>query len=207
MTQNQKEQLTKLLQEALRLIAELDCGPWECHACADTDDIAYIEVAIDLDGTARTLTDWAFALYTLAGLAHVDWGLGELYEAFRTALARTSPDPRQGTLPDWEEVEALMDEQARLRRIYANLLPFLETPAAYAETLHQKVAALAAAEGLDRVVAKAKVAADAMKSLQEELEMAEGEKATPEIQRMYHAHLEGGGDDFIAWFSQWLSAD
>lgn len=206
MSQNQIDRLTSLLQQAQQLVADLDCGPLACHACVDTDDYAYIEVAIDADGTARTLNDWAFALETLTGLAHIDWGLGELYEAFRIALGRTSPDPRQGALPDWEEVAALMDEQARLRRVYANLLPFLESPAAYAEALRRKVAALVTQEGLDPVIARAKVATAAMKALQEELEMAEGEKMTPRIARMYQTHLQAGGDEVVTWVTKWLSA-
>ena len=93
MSRNQINELTKLLTAAQQLVADLDCGPLECHACIDTDDYAYIEVAIDADGAARTVTDWAFALRTLVDLAHTDWAIGQLYEAFRQALYQTSAHP------------------------------------------------------------------------------------------------------------------
>ena len=204
MTKKQIDQLTRLLQEAQQLVADLDCGPLECPACVDTDDIAYIELPIVGDGTAKGKAEWTFALEVLVGLAHTDWTAGELYEAFRLALKQTNP--YEQPLPDWEDMELLMAEQARLRRIYRNLIPFLEYPSAYAATLTKQVDELLH-QGIPRDEAQTQVAANAFKALAEELEMAKGEKATPRFYQMYQAHLEKGGDDIEVWFSRWLATD
>jgi len=207
MTRNQIDQLTRLLQDAQQLIADLDCGPQECHACVDTDDVAYIEVAIDGDGAARTLSDWAFALDTLVGLAHTDWATGQLYEAFRQALLQTSAHP-EDVLPDWEEVEQLVEEQARLRRLYRDLIGFLEHPDAYAHFLDTQVAALLDAHPrLTPARAKAIIAAVALDKLQDELELAQGEKATPKYAQMYDAWIDAGGAGFGQWLAQWSGSD
>ena len=207
MTRNQIDQLTRLLQDAQQLIADLDCGPQECNACVDTDDYAYIEVAIDGDGAARTLSDWAFALRTLVDLAHTDWATGQLYEAFRQALLQTSAHP-EDVLPDWEEVEQLMEEQARLRRLYRDLIGFLEHPDAYAHFLDTQANALLADHPrLTPERAKAVIAAVALDKLQDELELAQGEKATPKYAQMYDAWIDAGGAGFGQWLAQWSGSD
>ena len=202
MTRNQIDELTRLLTAAQQLIADLDCGPLECHACVDTDDYAYIEVAIDGDGAALSLADWAFALEVLVGLAHTDWAIGQLYEAFRQALRQTSAHPDEA-LPEWEEVENIMEEQARVRRVYKNLLAFLDRPEAYAGQLNSQAETLARESGLTLSEAKAAIAAVTLSRLQDELEFAQGEKATPEFAQMYDAHLAAGGDNIAAWLAKW----
>ena len=205
MSRNQINELTKLLTAAQQLVADLDCGPLECHACVDTDDIAYIELNIDGDGAALSLADWAFALRTLVDLAHTDWAVGQLYEAFRQALIQTSGNPDE-TLPEWEEVEAIMEEQARVRRNYPNLLAFLERPETYAKGLERLVEALARESGLETDRAKAAIAAVTLSKFQEELAFAQGEKATPRYAQMYDAHLANGGDNFAAWLAKWIES-
>ena len=200
---NQIDRMTKLLDELRQTIEELDCEPVECSACVNTDDMAYIELPIDGDGTARSISDWAFALEVLMALARSDWSPGELYTAFQTVMNNTNPF--EDRLPDWEEVEALIEEQSRLRDSYFNLLYFLENPDEYADFLHREVKNLTEKEGMARVIAKAKIASEAMKSLQEEVSMAYGEKATPRFYQMYLAHLAEGGEDIEAWFSRWLA--
>ena len=207
MSRNQINELTKLLTTAQQLVADLDCGPLECHACVDTDDIAYIELNIDGDGAARTVTDWAFALRTLVDLAHTDWPVGQLYEAFRQALCQTSAHPDEA-LPEWEEVERLMEEQARVRRVYKNLLAFLERPDTYAHFLDTQVRALLAAHPrLTPQRAKAIIAAVALDKLQEGLELAQGEKATPKYAQMYDAWISAGGAGFGQWLRDWSGSD
>jgi len=207
MSRNQIDELTKLLTAAQQLVSDLDCGPLECHACVDTDDIAYIELNIDGDGAALSLADWAFALRTLVDLAHTDWAVGQLYEAFRQALCQTSAHPDEA-LPEWEEVERLMEEQARVRRVYKNLLAFLERPDTYAHFLDTQVRALLAAHPrLTPQRAKATIAAVALDKLQEELELAQGEKATPEFAQMYDAWISAGGAGFGQWLRDWSGSD
>ena len=196
---NQTKQLINLLQEAQQLIEELDCGPVECSACVDTDDMAYIEVPVDGDGTATSLFNWASAMDVLVGLAHVDWSLGELYTAFQTAVNNTS----RIHLPDWEEVEQLMEEESRLRDTYFNLLYFLESPEEYADFLRREVKKLVEG-GMDESSAKAVLVSDIAAALQEELEMAKGEKATPRFYQMYQDHIANGGDNFAVWLNKWL---
>jgi hypothetical protein len=202
MTKEKIDQMLALLQELHQIIEELDCGPLECSACVDTDDMAYIEVPIDGDGTARSLSDWAFALEVLVGLAHTDWATGQLYEAFCQALLQTSARS-EDILPQWEDVEQLMAEQARLRRIYKNLIPFLEAPDAYAAALTKQVDELML-RGMSRDEARGQVAVDALKALAEELEMAYGERVTPDLYRAYVDHLEANGDNYVLWISRWL---
>ncbi len=207
MSRNQINQLTRLLQDAQQLISDLDCGPLECHACVDTDDMAYIELPIDGDGTALTLADWAFALEVLMGLAHKDWNLGELYTALQVALHNTNPF--ETPLPDWEEVEQLMEEQTRVRRNYPNLLAFLEEPDAYADSLRRKAEELQkelSQKGFSISLDKAReiVASSTFSKLEEELEMALGEKATPHFYQAYNAHFAAGGDGIDAWLAKWL---
>jgi len=206
MTKNQIDRMMALLQELRQTLEELDCGPLECHACVDTDDYAYIEVAIDGDGAARTISDWAFALSVLVGLANTEWATGQLYEAFRQTLLQTSTNPDEA-LPEWEEVEALIEEQARLRDAYFNLLYFLEHPEEYADFLRRETKTLMEKEGMSLVIAKAQVASRAMAAFKQELEMAYGEKATPRFHQMYQTHLNEGGEDFTIWFAKWLSAN
>jgi hypothetical protein len=196
MTRNQIDQLTRLLQEAQQLITDLDCGPLECHACVDTEDMAYIELPIDGDGVARSLSDWTFALEVLVALARSDWSQGELYTAFQAVMNNTNPF--EEPLPDWEEVEALMAEQARVRRNYPNLLLFLERPDEYINSLRRKSEEKAQSEDIPLIEATKLVAAQAVKNLREEIKMAYGEKATPEIFRAYQAWKEENGD-FVAW--------
>ena len=204
MTKNQIDRMLALLQELRQIIEELDCGPLECHACVDTDDIAYIELPIDDDGTARTLTDWAFALEVLVSLARAEWSQGKLYAAFRAAM--NNSNPFEAPLPDWEEVEQLMEEQARVRRNYPNLLAFLERPDAYANSLERQAETLARESGLTLSEAKTAIAAVTLSRLQDELELAQGEKATPEFAQMYDAHIANGGDDFAAWLTKWIKS-
>ncbi len=205
MTKNQIDQMTKLLNELRQIIEDLDCGPIECHACVDTDDMAYIELPIDGDGTARSISDWTFALEVLVALARSDWSQGELYTAFQTVMNNTNPF--EGKLPDWEEVEQLMEERFRLRETYFNLLYFLENPDEYADFLRRKANVLMLEKGVSRAVAKANIASEVKNALQEELEMAKGEKATPKFFQMYESHLEEGGEDIEAWLSRWLATD
>ena len=203
MTRNQIDELTHLLQKAQQLLTDLDCGPLDCPACVDTDDIAYIEVPIDGDGAAFNLSHWAVALRTLVDLAHTDWATGQLYEAFRQTLLQTSAQP-EDILPDWEEVEALMDEQARLRHIYRDLIGFLEHPDAYAHFLDTQANALLADHPrLTPARAKAIIAAVALDKLQEELELAQGEKATPKFAQMHDAWISAGGAGFGQWLADW----
>jgi len=203
MTRNQIDQLTQLLAAAQQLIAELDCGPLECPACADTDDIAYIELPIDGDGAALTLAFWTEALRTLIDLAHTDWAVGALYTAFRQALLPTITDP-DDELPEWEEVEALMAEQARLRHVYLDLIGFLERPETYAHFLETQADALLADNPrLSPARAKALIAAVALDKLQEELELAQGEKATPRFAQRYDAWISAGGQGFGQWLADW----
>jgi len=190
---NQTKQLINLLQEAQQLIEELDCGPLECHACVDTDDMAYIEVPIDGDGTAVSITEWAFALEVLVGLAHVDWSLGELYTAFQAAVNNTS----RAQLPEWEKIEPIKDEQ----ETYLNLIYFVEDRMAYDAFLWRKVEKLTE-KGVDEINAKAIVVAEASRKLQEELELAKNEKAR--FFQMYQTHIANGGDNFAVWLSEWL---
>jgi len=203
MTKNQIDRMQKLLDELRQIIEELDDGPVECHACVDTDDMAYIELPIDGDGTARSLEDWASALEVLIALAHADWSQGELYTMFQAAMNNTNPFEQP--MPDWEEVELLMAEHARLRRIYKNLIPFLEDPDAYAASLTNQVNDMVWAKWMTRDEARKQVAADALKALAEELEMARGEKATPSLYRAY-ANLEAEGNNYVLWISEWLKS-
>ena len=204
MTRNQIDQLTRLLQDAQQLIADLDCGPMECHACVDTDDMAYIELPIDGDGTARSISEWAFALEVLVGLARSDWSQGELYTAFQTAMNNTNPF--EGKLPDWEEVEAIMAEQARLRDTYFNLLYFLEHPDEYADFLRREAAKLQKESTISQHRAREIVAAEIFDKLEEELDLAQGEKATPEFAQMYDTYRNAGGDDFATWLANWIES-
>ncbi len=202
MSRNQIDQLTRLLQDAQQLIADLDCGPIECHACVDTEDIAYIELPIDGDGTARSISDWAFALEVLVALAHAEWTQGELYTAFRSVMNNTNPF--EPPLPEWEEVERLMEEQSHLRDTYFNLIYFLENPDEYADFLRREAETLARESGLTLGEAKAAIAAVTLSKLQDELEMARGEKATPEFAQMYDTWIAAGGDNFAAWLEKWI---
>jgi hypothetical protein len=202
MTRHQIDELTRLLTVAQQLLSDLDCGPLDCPACADTDDIAYIEVPIDGDGAAFNLSHWTVALRALVDLAHTDWATGQLYEAFCQALLQTSARS-EDILPQWEDVEQLMAEQARLRRIYKNLIPFLEAPDAYAAALTKRVDELML-RGMSRDEARGQVAVDALKALAEELEMAYGERVTPDLYRAYVDHLEANGDYYVLWISRWL---
>ena len=207
MTRNQIDQLIRLLQEAQQLITDLDCGPLECPACVDTEDIAYIEVPIDGDGAALNLSHWAVALRTLVDLAHTEWDTGQLYEAFRQALLQTSTHP-EDALPDWEEIEPIMAEQARLRRLYLNLMGFLERPDTYADFLDTQANALLAQHPrLTPARAKAIIAAVALDKLQDELELAQGEKATPEFAQMYDAWINAGGAGFGQWLADWSGSN
>ncbi len=145
-----------------------------------------------------SLSHWTEALRTLVAKAPAHWTPAELYAAFRTVLRETGRE-----LPDWPEVATLLEEQARLRRVYANLIPFLETPAAYAAYLDEQVAALEML-GLPRDEARAQTAADALKALAEELELAYGERSTPDLYRSYVSHLEAGGENYQRWIARWL---
>jgi len=198
------DQMIALLQELRQIIEGLDCGPVECHACVDTDDMAYIEVPLDGDGTAKGKAEWAFALEVLVGLAHTDWSQGELYTAFQAAMNNTNPF--EGKLPDWEEVEAIMAEQARLRDTYFNLLYFLEHPDEYADFLRRVADTMHKKRHISQHRAREIVAAEIFDKLEEELELAQGEKATPEFAQMYEDYRKAGGDDFATWLANWIES-
>ena len=153
------------------------------------------------DALAPSLADWAEDLEAILCRARPEWRTGELYAAFRAVMAAEGRE-----LPDWEEIETLLEEQARLRRIYAHLIPFLETPDAYAQSLERKAEALVRDRHLSPVEARAQVAAEALEALTEEVEMAYGERATPDLYRAYVQHLESGGDNFVLWMARWLSS-
>ena len=154
------------------------------------------------DVFAPSLADWTEDLEAVVDRARPEWRTGELYAAFRAVLSHTGRE----RLPDWEEIETLLEEQARWRRIYANLIPFLETPDAYAAALERKADALARERRLSPVEARAQVAAEALEALAEEVEMAYGERAAPDLYRAYVQHLESGGDNFVLWMARWLSS-
>ena len=204
MTKNQIDRMLALLQELRQIIEELDCGPVERHACVDTDDMAYIELPVDGDGTARSMGGWTLALEALVALAHAEWSQREIYAAFRAVMNNTNPF--ETPLPDWEEVEQLMEEHARVRRNYPHLLAFLERPEAYANSLDRQAETLARESGLTFGEAKTAIAAVTLSKFQQELEFAQGEKATPAFAQMYDAHAATGGDNIAAWLAKWLES-
>ena len=50
------------------------------------------------------------------------------------------------------------------------------------------------------------MAAEIFDKLEEELELAQGEKVTPEFAQMYDAYRNAGGDDFATWLARWIES-